>query len=183
MLVTQSCLTLCNPMDCSQPGSSVHGILQGRILEWEAIPFSRGSSQARNWTQVSCTGRQITIWATREAHYYKLHSLSHMLKQLRLFQDDSEKLMIRESEKWKLVSQLCPTLCDPVDYSPPGSSIHGILQARVAEWVAISLSIMIHTSSFFGSFGSFGGLDPIGRAALLCRRRTARLEFLWLVSS
>ena len=50
-LVTQSCLTLCNPMDCSPPGSSVHGILQARILEWVAIPFSRGSSQRRNWTQ------------------------------------------------------------------------------------------------------------------------------------
>ena len=44
MLVTQSCPTLCDPMDCSPPGSSVHGILQARILEWVAIPFSRGSS-------------------------------------------------------------------------------------------------------------------------------------------
>ena len=44
MLVSQSCPTLCNPMDCSPPGSSVHGILQARILEWVAIPFSRGSS-------------------------------------------------------------------------------------------------------------------------------------------
>ena len=42
--VTQSCLTLCNPMDCSPPGSSVHGILQARILEWVALPFSRESS-------------------------------------------------------------------------------------------------------------------------------------------
>ena len=50
----QSCLTLCDPMDCSSPGSSVCGILQARILEWVAIPFSRGSSQPRNWTQVSC---------------------------------------------------------------------------------------------------------------------------------
>ena len=40
----QSCLTLCNPMDCSLPGSSVHGILQARILEWVVMPFSRGSS-------------------------------------------------------------------------------------------------------------------------------------------
>ena len=40
MLVAQLCLTLCDPMDCSLPGSSVHGILQGRILEWVAIPFS-----------------------------------------------------------------------------------------------------------------------------------------------
>ena len=43
--ITQSCLTVCNPMDCGLPGSSVHGILQARILEWVAIPFSRGSSQ------------------------------------------------------------------------------------------------------------------------------------------
>ena len=44
VLVTQSCLTLCDPMDYSLPGSSAHGILQARILEWVAIPFSRGSS-------------------------------------------------------------------------------------------------------------------------------------------
>ena len=48
VLVTQSCLTLCNPMDYSSPGSSVHGILQTRILEWVAISFSRGSSQPRD---------------------------------------------------------------------------------------------------------------------------------------
>ena len=47
VLVSQSCLTLCNPMDCSLPGSSVHGILQARILEWIAIPFYRGCSQPR----------------------------------------------------------------------------------------------------------------------------------------
>ena len=50
VLVTQSCLTLCHPMYCSTLGSSVHGILQGRILEWVAIPFSRGSSPSRDWT-------------------------------------------------------------------------------------------------------------------------------------
>ena len=48
MLVTQSCLTLWNPKDCSPPGSSVHGFLQARILEWVAIPFSRGSFQSRD---------------------------------------------------------------------------------------------------------------------------------------
>ena len=62
------CLTL-RPLDCSLPGSSVHGIFQVRILEWVGIPFSRGSSQPRNWTQISCNvGRFFTIWATREAH-------------------------------------------------------------------------------------------------------------------
>ena len=61
--VTQSCPTLCDPMDCSPPGSSVHGILQARILEWVAISFSRGSSQPRNRTQVSSiAGRFLTNW-------------------------------------------------------------------------------------------------------------------------
>ena len=53
VLVTQSCLTLCNPMDCSPPGSSFHGILQAGILEWVAISFSRESSQPRDQTQAS----------------------------------------------------------------------------------------------------------------------------------
>ena len=53
-LVAQSCLTLCEPMDYSSPGSSVHGILQARTLEWVAISLSRGSSWPRNWTWVSC---------------------------------------------------------------------------------------------------------------------------------
>ena len=67
--VAQSCPALCNPMDCSPPGSSVHRILQARILEWVAVPFSRGSSQPKDQTQVSGTaGRFFTIWATREAH-------------------------------------------------------------------------------------------------------------------
>ena len=55
VLVAQSCLTLCDPTDCSLPGSSIHGILQARILEWVAIPFSRGSSQPRDQTQVAST--------------------------------------------------------------------------------------------------------------------------------
>ena len=50
VLVAQSCLTLCDPMDCSLPGSSVHGILQARILQGVAISFSRGFSQPRDWT-------------------------------------------------------------------------------------------------------------------------------------
>ena len=57
-------------MDCSQPGSSVHGILQARILEWVAIPFSRGSSWPRDRTRVSCpAGRLFTIWATSETPF------------------------------------------------------------------------------------------------------------------
>ena len=63
--VAQSCPTLCDLMDCSPPGSSVHGISQARILEWVAISFSRGSSQPRDQTQVYLiAGRFFTIWAT-----------------------------------------------------------------------------------------------------------------------
>ena len=69
VLVAQSCQTLCNPMDCSPPGSSVHWILQARIVEQVAILFSRGSSWPRDQTQISHTaGRVFTIWANREAH-------------------------------------------------------------------------------------------------------------------
>ena len=64
----QSCPTLCDPMDFTLPGFSVHGILQARIMKWVAIPFSRVSSWLRDGTHVSCIiGRFFTIWATREA--------------------------------------------------------------------------------------------------------------------
>ena len=67
-VVAQSCPTICDPLDSSLPGSSVHGIPQAGILEWVAIPFSRGSSRSRDWTQVFGTaGRFFIIWATREA--------------------------------------------------------------------------------------------------------------------
>ena len=61
--VAQSCLTLCDPTDCSPPGFSVHGILQAQILEWVAVPSSRGSSQPRDRTRVlkSCSFTIITI--------------------------------------------------------------------------------------------------------------------------
>ena len=69
--VAQSCptlRTLRGPMDCSLPGSSLHGILQARVLEWVAISFSRGSSWPRDQTQVSrIPGRRFNLWATREA--------------------------------------------------------------------------------------------------------------------
>ena len=68
--VAQSCPTLCNPMDCSLPGSSLHGSLQARVLEWAAISFSRGSSWPRDRTWVSrIPGRHFNLWATREAHW------------------------------------------------------------------------------------------------------------------
>ena len=65
VLVVQSCPTPWGSMDCSLPGSSVHGILEARILEWIAILFSRGTFPLRDWTQISCiAGGFFTIWAT-----------------------------------------------------------------------------------------------------------------------
>ena len=70
--VAQSCLTLWDSVDCSLPGSSVHGILQVRILEWVAIPFSRGSSWPMDRTWVSClAGRFYIFWATRVESFPK----------------------------------------------------------------------------------------------------------------
>ena len=118
--VAQSCPTLWDPVDCSPPGSSVHGILQARVLEWVAISFSRGSSRPRDWIQVSrIAGRHFNLWATREALY--LH------------------ISLAAAAAAKSL-QLCPTLCDPMDCSPPGSSVHGFLRARILKWVVISSS-------------------------------------------
>ena len=81
------------------------------MLEWIAISFSRGSSQPRDRTQVSCiAGRCFNLWATRESE--------------------------SESE----VAQLCPTLCHPMVGSLPDSAVHGIFQARILEWAAVSFS-------------------------------------------
>ena len=67
-LAPQSCPILWDPVDCSPPGSPVHGVSQARMLEWVAISFFRGSSWLRDWTQVSCVaGGFFTDWATREA--------------------------------------------------------------------------------------------------------------------
>ena len=76
VLVAQLCLTLWDPMDCNSPGSSVHRILQARILQWVTIPFSRRSSHPRDRTQVSCNAcRFFTIWATSLFNKYLCSSL------------------------------------------------------------------------------------------------------------
>ena len=70
--VAKLCLTLCDLMDCSLPGSSVHGIFQAIVLEWIAISCSRGSSQPRARTRVShIVDRRFTVWATREVQKNK----------------------------------------------------------------------------------------------------------------
>ena len=115
--VAQSCLTPCDPMDCSLSGSSVHGIFQARVLEWIAISFSRGSSQTRKQNRVSCIAGRGFYRLSHQGSP-KHHAAAAAAKSL----------------------QSCPTLCDPIHSSPPGSPVPGILQARTLEWVAISFS-------------------------------------------
>ena len=195
-------------MDCSLPGSSVHGILQARTLEWVAISFSREFSWPRDWTQVSCIGgRCFNLWASREI------LLGIANRMWRAFKSENNALPItlntfrklfRSLISWNLVQlqfscltslnirfiseqnglicqycytlarmawwirnmgsavkqtelhpyctidSLCchcclvaksfPTLCNPMDCSPPNSSAHRTSQARIQERVSISFS-------------------------------------------
>lgn len=89
----RSCLTPCDPMDCSLPGSSAHGIAQAGILEWVAIPFSIGSSQLRDWTRVSCIGRWILYhWATWEAQASMYIILTIYLLSFNSYDSSSRKM-------------------------------------------------------------------------------------------
>ena len=95
-------------MDCSLPGSSVHGIFQARILEWVAISFSRGSSQLRDWTLVSCIGgRRFPIWATREAAL--IASLYYLRKKANLWES------VKDRGTWH-------------------AAVHGITEIRLRDW-------------------------------------------------
>ena len=87
-------LTLCDPTDCSPSGSSVHGILQARVLEWVTISFSRGSSQPRDWTWVSrIAGRHFTIWATREVKPENEKILKSVLEILKTLDKDISNII------------------------------------------------------------------------------------------
>ena len=96
--VSQSCPTLWDPMDLRPPGSSVHGILQARILEWVAIPFSRGSSWPSDGTRVShIAGRFLTVWATSEVFFLKTHWIKYV------WMNDNELItgwLFREYCRW-----------------------------------------------------------------------------------
>ena len=116
--VAQSCATSSDPMDCSLPGSSIHGIFQARVLEWVAIAFSN-------------TIMRNGILPFHISTYYKLN-VFYVASQ-------SSIQLLFEWLKVK-VAQSCPALCNPLDCSLPGSSAHGILQARILEWVTIPFS-------------------------------------------
>ena len=119
VLVAKLCLTFWDLMDFSPSGSSIHGISQARILDWVALSSSRGSSQLRDQTCISC----IDGWI-----------LSPLSQQGSPDKDTAAAAAAAKS------LQSCPILCDPIDSSPPGSPVSGILQARTLEWVAISFS-------------------------------------------
>ena len=89
--VAQSCPTLFDPMDSSQPGSSIHGIFQAKILECVAISFSRGSSWPRDRIWVSCIGgRHFNLWATREAPVFPVVMY------------ECENWTIKKTEHWRI---------------------------------------------------------------------------------
>ena len=130
--VSLLCPTLCDPM-----GYTARGILQARILEWVAVPFSRGSSQHRGQTQASrVAGRFFTNWATREAQW--LTYIEQVWKGSGKHLVSLSWIPSLTSAVTMLISQLCPTLCNPMNQ--PDSSVHRILQARILEWVAIPFS-------------------------------------------
>ena len=158
--LVQLCPNLCNPTDCGPPVSSVHGILQARILEWAAIPFSRRIS--RDWTWVSCTAGRFfiteppgkplrficcfccyvtsvvsdSVWPHRRQPARLPHPWDSPGKNTGVGCHFLLQCMKVKSERE--VAQSCPTLRDPMGCSPPGSSVHGIFQARVLEWGAIA---------------------------------------------
>ena len=115
----------CNPMDCGLPGSSVHGIFKARILEWVAIffPWDLPNPDGTLVSCISCIGRQILYhWAIWEARV------------------EYKSLSLLKNKKKVWVTQSCPTLYISMDYSQLVSSVHGILQARILECVAIPFS-------------------------------------------
>ena len=136
----QSCPTLWESTGCSPLGSSVHGILQARILEWVAISSSKISSRPRDRTSISyasCIGR----WILYIYNIVLCVSVSVEREQYSVYIVDSLTLNSQPTAQYSCVcTQSCPTLWDSMDCSLTGSSVHGIFLARILEWVAIFYS-------------------------------------------
>ena len=145
-------------------GPTAHGILQAIILLWTAFPFSSGSSQPRNRTQVShIPGRFFTSWATRETHKILMCLFSYQSKSIYatwaqwqiicLQMQEAQETWINDWARTRACActharththththGIQVTYCNPMDCSLPGSSVCGIFMARILEWVAISSS-------------------------------------------
>ena len=166
-------------------------ILQARILEWVAMPSSRGSFQPRDQTQVShFAGRFLTIWATRDIFrqlpiylFLSRTSLLHEKKKKKLanrepFLIQFSKHLKQSFEKFTLWTsakslQSCLTLCDSMDYSLPGFSVHEILQARILEWVVMPLSRGSSWPRDWTSVSWIGGrfftTEPLGKPNIVIK--------------
>ena len=131
----QSCPTLCDPIDGSPPGSSVSGILQARILEWVAISFSSAWKWILKVKSLSPVWRFTTPWTVA---YQAPLSMGFSRQKYWSGLPCPSPIASYASAAKSL--QLCPTLCNSIDGRPPGSSVPGILQPRILEWVAISFS-------------------------------------------
>ena len=140
---------------CSLPGSSVHGILQARILEWVAIPFSRESSWSRDWTWVSHIAGRFFYHLSLKRRPFTFT----FFFRLRIF----ASIFIKDTCVCVLVAQWCPILWDAVAYNLPGSSVYGILQARKLEWIAMVSS---RGSSWSRNWTQVSYVSCIGRRVL-----------------
>ena len=128
--VGQSCPTLRDPMNCSSPGSSVHGIFQARVLEWWPLR----TLDSKNLGNSSFL-QQPCDWFTGDPGRFLIGSLN------RNGQGPSQYDRYEDNAAATAKSlQSCPTLCGPIDGSPPGSAVPEILQAKTLEWVAVSFS-------------------------------------------
>ena len=140
--VTQSCPTLRDPMDRSLPGSSVHGIFQARVLEWVATAFSeiptQFSSVQFSSVQFSRSVVSNSVRPRRQQPTRLPRPWDSPGKNAEVGCHFPRPCMKVKSERE--VAQSCPTLRDPMDCSPPGSSVHGVSQARVLEWGVIAFS-------------------------------------------
>ena len=154
----QWCPTLYDPMNCSPPGSSVHGILQARILEWVAMPFSRGSScpriEPRLLHLLHWQAGSLPLAPPGKPSIHIIYTFSSIILLLTFLRSHIKREYLAGSIYMNFVGlsvsaaaakslQSCPTLCDPIDSGPPGSPVPGILQARTLEWVAISFSLSV----------------------------------------
>ena len=117
-------------------GSSVHGILQARILEWVAMPSSRGSSRSNLRVLPLLHWQASSLPLVPPGKPMLYNSLSNC----GLWSISWQQIDLVDATAAAKLLQSCLTLCNPIDCSPPGSSIPGILQARTLEWVAISFS-------------------------------------------
>ena len=148
--VAQSCPTVCGPMDCSPSDSSVHRIFQVRMLEQAAIFYIRGSSRPRDRICISWCLLHWQVNSLPLAPFTKPRSdlSSYQITASSLSPRVCEILSVPFKSEDSISSaaaaakslQSCPILCDPIDGSPSGSTIPGILQARTLERVALSFS-------------------------------------------